>query len=112
MTTGNQNMTPKPEAQASSASLDSVFELRDTTDDEVYHVVGMFQTKEKAMNFLGECDRPWKLCEFAEDYAKLTLQEVPFCVGSKAHGETVWEQAWVYGSDDDGDTWDVYTPND
>jgi len=116
MDTKNDKQTPERDERAAdsalSASPGSVFELRDTTDDEVFYMVGMFRTKEEAMNFLGECAEPWKLCEFADDYAKLTLQEIPFCVGAKVHGDKAWERAWVSRWEDgEEDTWDIYSPN-
>lgn len=118
MTMDNQNDTTTPESNeraadsALSASTGSVFELRGATDDEFYHVVGMFRTKEEALEAIKNYGEPWKLCEYADDYAKLTLQEVPFGMGAKVHGDKVWECAWVSRWEDvDEDTWDVYLPN-
>ena len=116
MNTKNDTTTPERDERAADSALiaspGSVFELRDTTDDEIFHMVGMFRTKQDALDFLEQCDEPWALCEYVDDYAKLTLQEVPFCVGAKVHGEKVWERTWVLRwEDDEEDTWDIYSPN-
>ena len=92
----------------------SVFELRDTTDDEIYYLVGIFRTKQDALKFIHSIEDPWNLCEYSDGYAELKIQEIPFGVGAKIRGKTVWQKAWKenYKESTDENKWEVYSPND
>lgn len=86
-----------------------IFEVVDHTDDEVYYVLGIFQTLTDAIEALDKCNDPKKLVSLGtlEDYFRVEIFERE--LGFRPDKKTVCIREWkeVYDEALDEYTWEV-----
>ena len=65
--------------------LDAVYELVDTTDDEMYYPIGIFLSLEEAVSAVESRDRPWNLSDQAYDCDGATIEIRKRRIGLHGH---------------------------
>lgn len=68
----------------------TVYELLDSSDEEQYYTLGVFETLEDVESALG--DEPWDLAYKTDEYVQLEVRKR--WIGSLSAGKTVWKRRW------------------
>ena len=86
--------------------MDKIYEVCDTTDDEMYFPMGMFLSLESAIaGIKSACCEDWPLTEHADEYEKIVVRERE--IGMHGDGIQVYklERCQEYNEETDESKW-------